>query len=70
MGDVDDARDVLLNGRTATDFEAAAIEHGHACDLKRDKEQLAGLLAEYPREPGPRRVTDIEVDFATARRRP
>jgi len=61
--------DVLLNGRPATDFELAAIEHGRACDLERDLRQLDGLLAEYPREPGPRHVTDIEVDFATARRR-
>jgi len=66
--------DDLLNGREATDFEVAAMKHGRKCELDRDKRALAGLLAEYPREevPGlrPRHVTDIEVDFATARRRP
>ena len=64
--------DELLNGRAATDFELAAIGPGRECDLKRDRELLAGLLAEYPREPErqPRHVTDIEVDFATTRRRP
>jgi hypothetical protein len=64
--------DNLLNGRPAEDWELAAIAHGRRCDLERDLEQLAGLLAEYPREPErqPRHVTDIEVDFATTRRRP
>jgi hypothetical protein len=62
--------DDLLNGREATDFELAAVAHGRQCERERDREQLKGLLAEYPREPGPRHVTDIEVDFATARRRP
>jgi hypothetical protein len=62
--------DDLLNGREAADFELAAIEHGRDCELKR--EQLKGLLSEYPRPevPAPRHVTDIEVDFATTRRRP
>lgn len=64
--------DMLLNGRAATDWELAAVEDGRRCDLERDMAQLAGLLAEYPREPErqPRHVTDIEVDFATTRRRP
>ena len=62
--------DDLLNGRKATDWELAAVEHGRKCDLKRDMAQLAGLLAEYPRPEVPRHVTDIEVDFATTRRRP
>ena len=62
--------DDLLNGRRAEPFELAAIKYGRECELRRDLEQLAGLLADYPREPGPRHVTDIEVDFATTRRRP
>ena len=62
--------DDLLNGREATDFELAAIAHARQCERERELQQLAGLLTEYPREPGPRHVTDIEVDFATARRRP
>jgi hypothetical protein len=64
--------DVLLNGRPAEAWELAAIGHGRECDLERDLEQLAGPLTEYPREPErqPRHVTDIEVDFATTRRRP
>jgi hypothetical protein len=55
--------DTLLNGRPAEDFELAAIEHGRESDLKRDKESLKGLLAEYPREepPVPRPVTDLPV---------
>jgi hypothetical protein len=53
--------DTLLNGRPAEDFELAAIEHGRRCDLARDAEVVAGLLAEYPREPAPvpRPVTDV-----------
>jgi hypothetical protein len=66
--------DTLLNGRAATDFELAAVAHGRRCERERELAQLAGLLSEYPRAemPGcrPRHVTDIEVDFATARRRP
>jgi hypothetical protein len=64
--------DTLLNGRPAEDWELAAIGHGRQCDLERDLAQLAGLLSEYPREPErqSRHVTDIEVDFATTRRRP
>jgi hypothetical protein len=55
--------DDLLNGRPAEDWELAAIAHGRDCDLKRDREQLKGLLAEYPREPSPvpRPVTDLAV---------
>jgi len=66
--------DDLLNGRKAADFELAAVEHGRECERKREREQLAGLLSEYPRAElpagRPRHVTDLEVDFATARRRP
>jgi peroxiredoxin len=66
--------ETLLNGREATDFELAAVAHGRECELRREREQLKGLLSEYPRAevPGcrPRHVSDIEVDFATARRRP
>jgi hypothetical protein len=53
--------DTLLNGRPAEDFELAAIARGRKCDLDRDKEQLKGLLAEYPREPSPvpRPVTEL-----------
>jgi hypothetical protein len=53
--------ETLLNGREAEDFEVAAIAHGRRCDLDRDKESLAGLLAEYPREPSPvlRPVTEL-----------
>ena len=55
--------DDLLNGRAATDYELAAIEHGRRCDLERDLAQLAGLLAEYPRDevPVPRPVTDVPL---------
>ena len=62
--------DDLLNGREATDFELAAIRHGRRCERERDLAVLRGLLSEYPRAAQPRHVTDIEVDFATARRRP
>jgi hypothetical protein len=53
--------DMLLNGRPAEDFELAAAGHGRRCDLERDLIQLAGLLAEYPREPAPvsRPVSDL-----------
>jgi hypothetical protein len=53
--------DTLLNGRPAEDWEVAAIAHGRECDLRRDREQLAGLLTEYPRAdaPAPRPVTDL-----------
>ncbi|HEY3652330.1 MAG TPA: hypothetical protein VGL33_30480 [Streptosporangiaceae bacterium] len=57
----DDGKIELLNGREATDFELAAVEHGRKCDLARDAEVVAGLLAEYPREPSPvlRPVTEL-----------
>ena len=41
--------DELLNGRKATDYELAAIGHGRRCQLERDAEVVAGLIAEYPR---------------------
>ena len=52
--------DDLLNGRAMQDWEVAAVAYGRECELARDREQLAGLLAEYPREasPVPRPVTD------------
>jgi len=55
--------DDLLNGRPAEDWELAAVARGRECDLARDLEQLAGLLAEYPREPSPasRPVQDLPV---------
>jgi hypothetical protein len=53
--------DDLLNGREATDWELAAVAHGRECERKRDREQLAGLLAEYPREAVPRPVTDAPL---------
>jgi hypothetical protein len=55
--------DDLLNGRPAEDWELAAVARGRDCDFARDLEQLAGLLAEYPREPSPvpRPVTDLPV---------
>ncbi len=58
--------DTLLNGRVAEDFELAAVGHGRECDLKRDKEQPAGLLAEYPRPPEPvsRPVTDLFLELS------
>ena len=62
--------DDLLNGREATDFALAAIAHGRRCERERDLAVPRGLLSEYPRAQVPRHVTDIEVDFATARRRP
>jgi hypothetical protein len=53
--------DALLNGRPAEDFELAAVEHGRRCEQERDAEIVAGLLAEYPREPSPvlRPVTEL-----------
>jgi hypothetical protein len=53
--------DTLLNGRPAEDFEVAAIARGRRCEQGRDAEVVAGLLAEYPREPSPvpRPVTDL-----------
>lgn len=55
--------DALLNGRPAEDWELAALAPGRRCDLKRDRAQLAGLLAEYPRAevPVPRPVSDLPV---------
>ena len=55
--------DELLNGRKATDFELAAIARGRKCELERDAEVVAGLIAEYPREqePRPRPVTDVPL---------
>jgi hypothetical protein len=55
--------EMLLNGRTAEPWEAGAIAHGRRCELERDTEQLAGLLAGYPREevPVPRPVTDVPL---------
>ena len=51
----------LLNGRAMQDWELAAVAYGRDCELRRDREQLAGLLTEYPREesPVPRPVTDV-----------
>jgi hypothetical protein len=55
--------DVLLNGRAAEPWERAAIAYGRKCELERDMRQLAGLLAEYPRDPVPvpRRVSDLSL---------
>jgi len=55
--------DELLNGRKATDYELDALERGRKCELERDAEVVAGLLAEYPREqvPVPRPVTDAPL---------
>jgi len=55
--------DELLNGRKATDYELDALERGRKCDLERDAEVVAGLIAEYPREPDPvpRPVTDVPL---------
>jgi hypothetical protein len=57
--------DTLLNGRPAEDFELAAIRHGRQCDRERDAEVVAGLVAEYPREPVPvsRPVTDLLAEL-------
>ena len=53
----------LLNGRPALDWELAAIAHGRECELERDMRVVAGLLAEYPRDPAPvpRPVTDLPL---------
>ena len=53
--------DELLNGRAMQDWELAVVAYGRECELARDREQLPGLLAEYPREPSPvpRPVTDV-----------
>lgn len=55
--------DDLLNGREATDWELAAVARARQCERARDLELLAGLLAEYPREPGPvpRPVSDVPL---------
>ena len=55
--------DELLNGRKATDWELAAIARGRRCELERDAEVVAGLIAEYPRSesPVPRPVTDAPL---------
>ena len=45
--------DELLNGRKATDYELDALERGRKCELERDAEVVAGLLAEYPRAETP-----------------
>ena len=45
--------DELLNGRKATDYELDAIGHGRRCELARDAEVVAGLIAEYPRAETP-----------------
>ena len=45
--------DELLNGRKATDWELAAIARGRRCELERDAEVVAGLIAEYPRAETP-----------------
>jgi hypothetical protein len=55
--------DGLLNGREATDYELAAMKHGRKCERDRDAEVVAGLLAEYPREPvsASRPMTDVPL---------
>jgi len=55
--------DGLLNGREATGYELDPIAHGRKCDLERDAEVVAGLIAEYPRDqdPVPRPVTDVPL---------
>ena len=45
--------DGLLNGRKAEPFELAAVARARQCERERDLRQLAGLLAEYPRDPVP-----------------
>ena len=57
--------ELMLNGRLATDFEAAAIEHGRACELARDAEVVAGLTGAgpVPRHEG-RPVTDLVLEFS------
>ena len=45
--------DELLNGRKATDYELAALAHGRKCELARNAEVVAGLIAEYPRSETP-----------------
>ena len=59
----------LLNGRAPKAWEVAAVERGRACEMDRDMASLAGLLtAGAPPERAARPVTDLAVDFATARR--
>ena len=55
--------DELLNGRAMRDWELAVVAYGRDCELARDREQLAGLLTEYPREESPARrpVTDVSL---------
>jgi hypothetical protein len=64
---------VKRDGRDADrELPEQVIRRGAGEGRNQALDLLAGLLAEYPRDevPGPRHVTDIEVDFATTRRRP
>ncbi len=62
--------DRMVNGRRPLEWELPALERGYARLLERDMEALAGLLTGEPvsRHEG-RTVSDIAVDFGTARRR-
>jgi hypothetical protein len=65
--------EMLLNGRVPLDWERAAMARGYAHVPERDTEVLAGLTGAGVRPEPPvraRAVSDIAVDFATARRRP
>lgn len=55
--------DVLLNGRQPLDWQLPAVLRGYVRLRLQGREQLAGLLSEYPRtEVLPsRRVTDVSL---------
>jgi len=62
--------DDLLNGREATGWELAAMKHGRQCDRDRDAQVVEGLIAEYPRQPEPRPMTDLVLEFTKPGQRP
>jgi hypothetical protein len=53
--------DVLLNGRRPLDWQLPSAWRALVRLRMQGREQLAGLLAEYPRDPAPvpRPVTDV-----------
>ena len=54
---------VLLNDRQPLDWQLPAVIRGYVRLRMQGREQLAGLLTEYPREesPVPRPVTDVSL---------
>jgi hypothetical protein len=59
-----------LNGRLATDWEAAALADARKCERDRDREQLAGVLSgdqrrvpDRPPKGRARPLTDIDMEW-------